>query len=286
MPTVRATVLACLVVSTVLAGCGGVSPGDATEEGPSSGTVTPAPIPTDRPTLPPGVGRDGSVDPVVLVSTHTDRFLGANSHTLYRNETTYWPDGSVRSGTNLTVESNESTGRWSYRERSPVPEPATGGEPPEVARGIWAERERAYLRERFEDGTLRVRGLDGQTFDSLRRFGLSLDADLLALFGALDVRLATEVRTDGDRRYRLVGGNVTDADRMNRAVPGRNVTDVSLLADVGADGAVRRYRLAHTATRPNDGVIRTVSVVRYERVGTTTPDRPDWIPTEGNATDA
>lgn len=287
MSALRATALACLVASTVLAGCGGVSPVDPTGDGAPAGTVTPAPVPTDRPTPPPGVGRGGAVDPVALVSAHTEQVLGADSHTLYRNQTTYWPNGSVRSRTNVTVETNESAGRWRYREQSPVPEPTTGGEPPEVARGIWVEGERAYLRERFGNGTVRVRRLDERTFGSLRQFGLSLDADLVALFGALDTRLATEVRTDGgrDQDYRIVGGNVTDAGRMNRAVPGRNVTDVSILAEIEVDGAVRRYRLAYTAVQPGDGVVRTVSVVRYERVGTTAPERPVWVPTDGSGTD-
>lgn len=286
MSVVRTASLVCLAAVVALAGCGSVSPADTAGESLPPETVTPAPIPTDRPSPPPGVGTGGVVDPVALVSAHTERVIDADSHTLYRNETTHWLDGTVRSRTHLTVESNGSTSRWRYRERSSVPEPTPGNDSPEVAREIWVQGEPAYLRERLDDGTVRVRRLDGQSFDSLRRFGLSLDADLVALFGALDTRLASRVRTDGGWLYRVVGDDVTDAGRMNRAVPGRNVTDVSLVATVGTDGAVRRYRLAYTAVRPGDGLVRTVSIVRYERVGTTAPERPDWVPTDGGGPDA
>ena len=280
LPRAAALALVCLAVG--LAGCGGVSPGAPPESGAGT-TATPAPVPTDRATLPPGVGEGGVHDGATLAAAHTDRVLDADSYTLSRNETTYWPNGTVGSRTSATVERNATTRRWRYRERSPVPKPTTGRSPAVVGRDIWGEGERAYLRERHADGTDRVRRLGGETFGSLRLFGLRLDANFVALFGGLEIRLAGRETVDGTTHYRLAGSDVTDSDRMDRAVPGWNVTDVSFEAVVAADGAIRRYRVAYTAVRPDAGRVRTVSVVRYDRVSSTTPRRPGWVPTDANA---
>ncbi|PSQ10853.1 hypothetical protein BRC93_07770 [Halobacteriales archaeon QS_5_70_15] len=131
-----------------------------------------------------------SPGPSALASAHAERVLTVDSYTLYRNETTYWPDGTVRSQTNTTVERNTSTNRWRYRERPPVPAPTAAGQPTVVAREIRSEGGTAHIRARLEDGTVRTRRLGEETFGALRLFGLSLDANYVALFGGLETRLA------------------------------------------------------------------------------------------------
>jgi hypothetical protein len=266
VPLLMDRTVVALLACVTLAGCSGV-----TGVGGPTETVTPAPVATPPPTpapmetLPPGVTGSGVENVDELVDAHRDALV---------NRSYAWHDRYVRNGSNpdggddldvshlLHVE-NETTFLYATNHRT-----------------VWRDGRQRHLGNytEYADPTgqyVRVENIDsGTQYRRSQRIAdgsTGSDRPAAAVDRFLDVRdgSVTLTRSDGRRYYRIRGENPT----FVTAQPIHNYTVTAL---VRPDGLVRTLTVSYSIGRP--GRLETVRYhFEYQRVGTTTVDRPAWV---------
>jgi len=267
----RAAAVALLVV---LAGCSALVPGT------DRPTVTPAPVPTDSP-LPPGVEPSGVTDASAFAAAHGFA-LGNRSYTLVTNRTVRTADGSLRSA--LTVRLALSAGpSREYHARVSVDGPAAPlviGEPPTRAE-YWANDEVYLRRQTIEDRTVYSRYDDTDAYVGTWSFWLGTvaldlgpETDLRSTLEGFETRVAE--RSSARDRVHLVGTAVRSDGFVDDPAEVESVENATLHAFVAESGFVESYHVVYDATLDHGERVRVRRSVRFERVGTTTVDRPSW----------
>ena len=246
----------------LLAGCGGT-----VGSTPAPPTVTPAPVPetTDVPqrqtdsALPPGLGRDGVVDPSRLVEAHAN-ILGRESFTVHVNSTRRQANGTIRSRYSWVMEFGADKGRFSYALQ-------------QTDRDADGLRNRTI--ERWADGTrvLELTIVDGQrTSRIIRESNPSRSfpenatnrVDLYRLLTSIDMELVEVAEREGRTEYHLLGGP--------EEVP--PLEDVSFTAVVSDRGVIRSFQVNY---RVGPNRTRVMVSARYHRLGETTVSQPPWV---------
>lgn len=257
-----------LLACVALAGCSGVTGVGDTDE-----TLTPAPVATPEPTpepmetLPPGVARNGVDNVDALVDAHRAALA---------NQSYAWRDRYVRNGSNpdggddldvyhrIRVE-NETTYSYATNHRT-----------------VWRDGRQRHLGDYTEYADpsghyARYENVDGETqyrqsppaTDGAARSGRAA----AAIGRFLDVRDGSVAitRVDGQRYYRFRGETPTFVSPQ----PIHNYTATALIRP---DGLVRSLSVSYAVGRP--GRLQQISYrFDYDRIGTTTVERPDWIAT-------
>lgn len=267
---------ALVALLVVLAGCSALAPGpDANTE-----TVTPAPVPTDSP-LPPGVEPDGVTDASALAAAHAAA-LGTSSYTLVTNRTVRTANGSLRSA--LTVRLGLSAGpSRDYHARVSVDGPAGPlviGEPPTRAE-YWANDEVYLRRQTIDERTVYSRYDDTDAYVGTWSFWLGTvaldlgpETDLRSTLDGFETRVADRSSEDG--RVHLVGTTARSDEFVDDPAAVEGVENATLHAFVAESGFVESYHVVYDATLVDGERVRVKRTVRFERVGTTTVDRPPW----------
>lgn len=270
----RAAVVAVLVV---LAGCSALAPGPDTDANPE--TVTPAPVPTDS-GLAPGVGPSTVTDASALAAAH-GAALGNESYTLVTNRTVRTANGSLRSA--LTVRLALSSGpSRNYHATVSVEGPAAPlviGEPPTRAE-YWTDDEVYLRRQTIDNRTVYSRYDDADAYVGTWSFWLGTVAldlgpeiDLQSTLEGFETRVADRSPAG---RVHLVGTAVRSEGFVDNPAEVERVENATLHAFVARSGFVESYHVVYDATLDDGERVRVRRSVRFERVGTTTVDRPSW----------
>ncbi len=257
----RRAVITLLVV--LLAGCGGT----AGTDGPTSPTVTPAPVPagTDVPTATPGaetapgIGSNGVTDAGRLIQAHAD-VLARRSFTAYVNSTRRLPNGSLQSRYVRRVQFEADKDHF-YYVLNQYDRDSIGDRNRTIER--WADGNRV-LESTVENGHRSSRVI--RQSDPSRSFpeNASNRVDLYRLFTSMKTSLVEVFERNGTTEYHLIAA-------PQRVPPLRNVT---LNAVVTEGGLIRTYRVAYTVGPEN---VRVVVSARYGRLGRTDVPLPDWV---------
>jgi hypothetical protein len=258
-PSRLSVTLVVLVVCT--AGCGGVVS--------DAGTSTPEP-----PDAPPGVEASGVTDPTALTSAHGS-VLSNRSYATTQTTTVTFDNGTVYAERvrNATVASGDHYLLASQERGSRTPV----GYGARVA--FYADDETTQQLVVSWNGTRDVRrepvGFVGQDnpFDGLpRQRDLGRENIVYQLLASAETQTVELQPADG--RYRI-------------AVDGATPTALPFVADAGPanatlhvtpDGVVTDLVVSYLATVGGEPV-RVRTVVRYDKVGTATVERPDWVGT-------
>ncbi|QPV63357.1 hypothetical protein I7X12_01600 [Halosimplex litoreum] len=267
---------ALVALLVVLAGCSAFAPGT------DRPTVTSAPVPTDS-GLAPGVEPNGMTDAAALAGAHAAT-LGNSSYTLVTNRTVRAANGSLRSV--LTVRLALSAGpSRDYHARVSVDGPAAPlvtGEPPERAE-YWANDE-VYLRRRIvDDRTMYSRYDDTDAYVGTWSFWLGTaaldlgpEAEVRSTLEEFETRVADDSRDRDRDRVHLVGTAAGSDEFVDDPGEIERVENATLHAFVAESGFVRSYHVVYDATLDAGDRVRVRRSVRFERVGTTTVERPSW----------
>lgn len=283
-----------LACALVLAGCSGFvgdGPGaevggEASDDGGSAASVTPAPVPaaTGTERLAPGLTDAGVTSASELAVAH-NRVLRDRSFTLRTNRTTTYANGSVRSHTAgiVRVEPNGEAIGTRY-ERTGVPlirltsgstivrsERWFGGEQG-LAAVAYANGTREYYRQPANDGSVILRSFtnDGE------RYG--------RLLSGVETRVTGRVERDGTTLYRVRSSGLSSG--LVQFPRFESVGNGTFEGLVGPEGFVYHHRLTYTATTENGSTLRITESRRYEEIGETTVSRPLWYDEALNRTNA
>jgi hypothetical protein len=264
-----------VALAVVLAGCPGLTGGSTTT------TATPAPVPADV-TYPPGVGPDGVVDAERLADIHSDG-VDERSYTLVSTRTVRAADGDLRSLLDVTVRLGADRSYHATARTDGTDGPVFLGLPP--ARGEFWSNGSVYARALDRDGGRTVNrfrppddfAASWEYWRSTVAFGGGASYDdetLRSLFASIPTTIDRNDTGNGTVVYRLTGDSARQDDFAK--VGAGPVSNVSFAATLTADGIVRGFDLAYE--REVDGEpIRVEWTLRYEDVGSTTVDRPDWV---------
>lgn len=271
-PARRRAATGLVVLGVLVAGCSSLSGG-----GP--GTVTPAAVPTDDPpAYPPGLAAGGVVDAELFAAAHR-RALEGGSLTRTWNRTVRYGNGTLAAET--TVVAAFAADRDRYR----IVFESFGTPAVDHARMArthldqFADGDRVFLRQRRLNRTSVHfdRRPDGRPAEprTVRLTPPVRETRLAGLFGAVERATVEAVADGGERRYRLTA---TAFDRSALAGTTRYPpeTALRLVAVVGRDGLVHRYRLTYGYAAAGNR-FRVTEAGAVERVGTTSVARPPWV---------
>ena len=258
----------------VLAGCSAFAPG------PDRATVTPAPVPTDS-GLPPGVESSGVTDASALAAAH-GAALGDGSYTLVTNRTVRTTNGSLRSALTVRLALSAAPAR-NYHATVSVEGPAAPlviGEPPTHAE-YWADEDVYLRRQTIDNRTVFSRYDDTDAYVGTWSFWLGTvaldlgpETDLRSTLEGFETRVAERSSEDG--RVHLVGTTARSDEFVDDPAEVERVENATLHAFVTRSGFVDSYHVVYDATLDDGERVRVRRTVRFERVGTTTVDRPSW----------
>mgnify|MGYP000501250969 CR=1 FL=1 len=267
----RAAAVALLVV---LAGCSAFAPGT------DRPTVTPAPVPTDS-GLPPGVEPTGVTDVSALAAAHAAA-IGNGSYTLVTNRTVRAANGSLRSALRVRLALSGAPAR-TYHATVSVEGPTAPlviGEPPTRAE-YWANDEVYLRRQTIDDRTVYSRYDDTDAYVGTWSFWLGTvalnlgpETDLRSTLRGFETRVAE--RSDDRGRTHLVGTAVRSEEFVDDGTEVDGIENATLHAFATERGFVESYHVVYDATLDGGERVRVRRTVRFERVGTTTVDRPSW----------
>jgi hypothetical protein len=226
--------------------------------------------------LAPGLSRNGLENPYLLGRGHRETLLEAGSWTQYSTTIVYAngtdfvsAEETAMVGANGTRAAGsvdmtgENTGRYDLYG-------------PDL--DYWANERTAYVR--FPDS--------GRTSEINRddRYPVPYDVESTQwryhyrLFAQMNTTYAGSVQRDGATFYRVIATKAWYYDS-----PFGDVRDVTLSAMVTSEGLIAEYVLSYVKRTVAGLETRVVVHVRYTDVGTTTIERPDWVPgEETNAT--
>ncbi|MBV0902558.1 hypothetical protein [Haloarcula salina] len=243
----------------VLAGCSAFS---AVESEPVR-TVTPAPVPTSEPSLPPGVTTSGVDDYERLAAAHRE-ILERESYTVEFSRTVRLANGTtVRRLVGGRIVGDDGASRTWERATGSAQHSATGF----VGQETWANASVQVVRFRYANGTSRYTVITADQQYPYRGTGLAVSESLVAEDASL-------VDTDTDpATYTLLARNLSGY-RARTAALDRTETS-SLRVVVTGEGLVQRATVRYTG--PLDGTRAAVNTtIRYD-VGPRSVERPAWV---------
>jgi len=248
-----------LALTLLLAGCGGVASGPATE----TPRVTPVEVPTTTPQpdrfVAPGMTADRLVDPGALQQSHAAT-LANTSHTFREVVTRRAPNGTLLSRYVTLVTRNGTTIRY----RFDGDRRAGDDGPWPVDRYVTGDR--VYTAR--TNGTATTYAVDAVS-ETGRRVPLSPSdyaASVTRVFGLLPIQVEETVRSGDRTRYYLETAEPRDVP------PLRNAT---FTGAVTPEGVIDDYRVSYEASRDGRPVTVTVTV-SIDDLGTTRVARPVW----------
>ena len=256
-----------VVVLVVLAGCSGVFGGDGDD---STETVTPAAVPTDKPTptpvpqFAPGLTGEGIENPRVLVGAHTS-VLRNRSFTLRSNSTGVAQNGSIIGRSTGTLRAGSPSEGVHYVSEG-------NGT---ATYSIWAKGGRTFQKQTFPNGTTTYRQYEAYSGE---RYGVS-GAGLRTLLEPFSIANSsvTERERNGTTLY-LVRGDARNDERYGQG-------NISLRMLVDSRGFIHSYRTVREAPFDGEEVSQISRESRYTKVGATdAPERPSWVETAKNRT--
>lgn len=264
-------VVVCLLV---LAGCGSDGAG-----GPEP-AVTPASVPDGAtPTfdraqrLVPGVTADGVVAPTRLVGAHVAALRG-RSFTTMRRTVSYDANGSLRSEVLTLGLVGDGHRRLFVDRRAAGPLVRSVGLSGRIEQYVAGP---TTVRRTVSDGTVRYssgRRDPGAVTGSVLLPDLVAGSTLSIALNGMNFSVTPLDGPTNATRYRLVATEVTDPETLV-GLAGADARNATFTATVTADGLVSWLRLSYAADR-GDGPITVVRTVAFERIGTTTVERPPW----------
>lgn len=254
-------------VLLALAGCGALA---GTEPARTPDTVTPAPVPGDAERLVPGVTAEGVRNATALATAH-ERQLSGHNYTVDTNNAVVFRNGTVYSRF-VTERQVSPAGRRLLSTNHTGRQPAVSTETDVVAASSWTNETMAATRRQYENGTVdySVSGPD-QVF--LFRSTGQFVAEALA---ETDTRIVSR-------------DNTTDPGTITLAAPGlgRELLRTSRLDSVSRTsgrvvvterGLLRRVTVRQVG-RLNGARATLNSTISFRDIGSTTVERPGWIPT-------
>lgn len=255
----------------VLAGCGSVSSPDGDRE--PTPTATPVPVPTDASgggsgdALAPGLATTGVYAPDRLARAHASALAG-RSFTLERRVETTGVDGTLRQRDRSVLRYGPDRRRFAY---DLVQVDRRGERETRSRIRRYADGERVFValtRGNRTNYSL-LRGPDGALYDPERVFPQNATGErtLERVLLLADTRVRERSTVDGVPVYRV-------ATLAPQSVP--PLENLSLVAQVTADGLVRGYHLTYEADREGRRTLVDVRVT-YRRVGETTVEPPPWV---------
>lgn len=268
------TLLVALLV--VLAGCSGVpvvQPEESTE------TVTPIPERSPAPSYPPGMTNRGVEAPDVTASAHADR-LAETSYTLTSNRTVR-ANGTLKSFFSVRVDLDDERNYHARARTDGQDGPEFLGRPPATAE-FWSDGE-THLRKLTRDGETTYDELESgpgrvstwrywtrtAPFGDRRGSLFRMVRDVMGSF----VWLIDTERTGDTTQYRLEADEYTStAFAPSEMTDVRNVT---ASATVTQSGLVRSIHMRYVGTIDGETVL-VERTIRYENVGNTSVERPEW----------
>jgi hypothetical protein len=267
--------VAALLALVALAGCSAIGggAGDGSGVGTPGGdtTVTPAPVPTDRPdgSLAPGLTNDGVVDAERLAEAHR-RALADRSYTERSLTVVTRRSGGSRLGARVLV---SRRGAEAFTIRYDLL-----GEPREAARSY--ETVSAVV---WSNGSETVQAITDETGTRYEALGTSFYGNYAAPDALLYARVlernpvdrVERVTADGATGYRVTA--TLESPPPSFGLSGTVATGpADLVALVSTDGVVRRVVVTYPA-RYRGEAARVEHRFEYRDVGNTSVSRPPWF---------
>lgn len=250
-----------LTLAVSLAGCSGLVPGEDVRSG-GGPEPTPAPVPTDGESLPPGVTNDGIVVSS-LVDAH-ERQLEARGYTSISEQQVTGVNGIMwESNHTRQVARGEQAflGRVGHR----------------VVEFPLGELPDTY--EYWSNGSVYAsrRVLTTSSFYGWSRINQQEDIEPSPLL-ARALRATTVRVIDRESGVLLRGTELRRPATFPNSPYLQDPRNVSLSVRVTEGGVVTRWQLAYDATIENQ-TVRVRRVARISDIGSTTVRRPDWVDT-------
>lgn len=269
--------LVCLLA--VVAGCSALPVGGGPST-PTTGDVTPAPVPEDG-RFPPGVTAEGVDDPTALATAHVAT-IDDNSYTLSMERVARHPNGTLHSRLRLRVQLGADRGYLADAATAGPFAPVFLGEPP--ARGVYWSNTTTYVRKLTRGNTttyneFRTResgaGTSSYWVTTVAFGGAPGEPETFYrdAFAATSTRTVERRSVNGTPTYRIVGSGVRNGTFDDDVA---SVSELRLDANVTQQGLVRTLSLRY-AGEVNGDPVTVRWTVRYRQVGTTAVERPDWV---------
>lgn len=281
-----------ILTISVLAGCAAVGAGPSTPP-----SVTPAPVPTQETPTPEGMAPGLTASNVwagVLSEAHA-AVLNGTAFTRVEQLTVRYQDGTLRTKVVRTVQYDPAsqrgyvavdiTGEATAYESGATTWEVFLGDQSFTAIGYGNDTTPDVIRRVTARTSPPTMGYD-RFFDRVAaggdvKFVFSLvEGGEITAAPAVDVVAyvveATNESTPSESADQSSGNTSAAAARSS-------IRDVDLKAIVTRDGLVRRYRVTYQ-THIGDTPIWVTREVRYEAIGTTTVDRPEWYEQAVNQT--
>jgi hypothetical protein len=277
----RALLVAGCIVLTALAGCGGVfgtatdgadtaTPTDTVDD-PVTTSVTPTPEnPLAAP--PAGLSPDNITSATQLAAQHREALDDRNVTVRIRhrltaeNGTLLVDETEVRrvSADRDWLATRTFDGTYARYFGNPAERAETYYNGSTVFARIRANGETSYF---VDDGVSRTGPVDYPQL--LRSYTRAQDVNVSAVDGSIQLRFTAPFET-----------------RLTAVSPVVNGTEASMTVHLTRSGRVTSYRTEYTGRLVNspETTVRTNRTVRFEAIGETSVERPEWVSTARNAT--
>lgn len=251
-------VAAAVALAFVFAGCSGFVQPDSPE------TVTPAAVPTDGASYPPGVS-DDAVVPSTLAGAHA-RTLATTNYTLVTRQWVTDRNETVLRQSNHTryVAANNTTYAGQFRQNGTDLNVFT------TRIDYWTNG--SIVAAQYDERADRPHRVKWTARDDGPVSDLSERRTILGIGEAVDLAVADRV----EGGVVLVGTRFTNPDRLVTPLFASDPRNVSVRLRVSHDGTVEALRLAFDAER-SDQRVRVTRDIRITNVGSTTVRRPKWV---------
>ncbi|MFT4891094.1 MAG: hypothetical protein ACI9YT_002016 [Halobacteriales archaeon] len=227
--------------------------------------------------FPPGLTRDRVVNPFVLGRAHREALLGAGSWTQHTRTVVFLNATASVSATEtaMVIDGGDvAVGSFAATDQNRTEFDLFG---PDTE--FWVNETAAYVRFTESNRTSAIER--DERYPVPFEVGSTEWRTIYRLFGQTNTSFEGVVERREEIFYRVVATKA-----WYNESPYGDIRDLTITALVSPDGFVREY--VATFVRPAWGQeTRVVVHVEYSTVGTTTVDRPDWLPTgSANVTEA
>ena len=293
----RVPVLHLFIIALILlAGCNSFGLADDSSQ-PDTSTVTPVPVPTDKPTstpvpqLAPGLERnDLNVD--ALVSAH-NATLRNTSFTRKIVRTARFPNGTLYSQSSV-VYHVEDDGNISYSGNLTIPqtEYEGGGNTTELTHYEgWVSEEYGVIKSTYANNTTTYTESSSQQIDSGLLSSIVGANSIRGSFSGTETRVTDSVSRNGTTFYQV---NSTVIRMAMASPPGaslgrsklsfKNISQAHQQALISSSGVVYRYRTKYNVTS-GDETFNILIRSQYANISSTTVERPSWYGKAVNTSD-
>ena len=293
----RVPVLHLFVIALILlAGCNSFGLADDSSQ-PDTSTVTPVPVPTDKPTstpvpqLAPGLERnDLNVD--ALVSAH-NATLRNTSFTRKIVRTARFPNGTLYSQSSV-VYHVEDDGNISYSGNLTIPQTEYEG----VANATELTHYEGWISEKYgvikstytNNTTTYTESSPQQTPSGLSSYAVGANS-IRRLFTGTETRVTDSVSRNGTTFYqvdstviRMAMASPPGASLGRSKLSFKNLSQAYQQALISSSGVVYRYRTEYNVTSGNE-TFNILIESQYANISSTTVERPSWYGKAVNTSD-